>query len=153
MHNNALEKIRWDNQSILGVRGEGRTATLGSTVKRVAKWTFLEAFTVVYSPRCNQVRSWVTWHIPHAHQVTCVTAIHWCINPAHWTHMECSIPGAQMCVAPGPRRGKNTVHTATSWSYLTAYSSQKTQDHWWGEKDMTCAVKKNKISTACHIHY
>jgi hypothetical protein len=30
---------------------------LGSTVKRVAKWLFLEAFTVVYSPGCNQVRT------------------------------------------------------------------------------------------------
>jgi hypothetical protein len=30
-------------------------ATLGSTVKRVAKWLFLEAFTVVYSP--GEIRS------------------------------------------------------------------------------------------------
>ena len=132
--------------------GRGEYSHLGQHRQKGGKMVILRGFHSAIFTRVQSGQNWVIWNIPHVHQATCVTATHWYINPSHWTHMECSIPGAQMCVVPGPRHGKNTVHTATSWSYLTAYSSQKTQDRWWGVKDMTCAVKKNKISTACHIH-
>jgi len=132
--------------------GRGEYSHLGQHSQKGGKMVILRVFHSGVFTRVQSGQNWVIWNIPHVHQATCVTATHWCINPSHWTHMECSIPGAQMCVALGPQHGKSTVHTATSWSYLTAYSSQKTQDHWWGAKDMTCAVKKNKIGTACHIH-
>jgi hypothetical protein len=132
--------------------GRGEYSHLGQHSQERWKMDIFRGFHGGVFTRVQSGQNWVTGNIPHVHRATCVTATHWCINPSHWTHMECSIPGAQMCVAPGAQHGKSTVHIAVSWSYLIAYSSQKTQDHWWGVKDMTCADKKNKISTACHIH-